>query len=122
VAVLIERGARESRSFYMRGYDKSMEMNETLARVAGPIGRCDRDLLDQMKRAAMGVPLNIGEALGLAGGNREVRFRTALGSAREVRACLDVAAAWGCTAARDAEVVLVVDQVIGMLVNLVRAR
>jgi four helix bundle protein len=106
----------------MRVYDKSIEMNEKLARVAGPIGRCSRDLLDQMQRAAMGVPLNIGEALGLAGGNREVRFRTALGSAREVRACLDVAAAWGCTAARDAEAVLVVDQVIGMLVNLVRAR
>ena len=106
----------------MRVYDKAIEMNEKLASVAGAIGRCDRELLDQMKRAAIGVPLNIGEALGLAGGNREVRFRTALGSAREVRACLDVAAAWGCATGRDADVVLVVDQVIGMLVNLVRAR
>jgi four helix bundle protein len=97
-------------------------MNRKLAKVAGPIGRSSRDLLDQMQRAAMGVPLNIGEALGLAGGNREVRFRTALGSAREVKACLDVAAAWGCTAANDAEVELAVNQVIGMLVNLVRAR
>jgi four helix bundle protein len=106
----------------MRVYEKSIEMDEKLARVAGPIGRCDRALLDQMRRAAMGVPLNIGEALGLKGGNREVRFHTALGSAKEVRACLDVAAAWGCTAAREPEVLLVVDQVIGMLVNLLRSR
>ena len=76
----------------MRVYDKALEMNRKLA----PIG--------------------------LKGGNREVRFHTALGSAREVRACLDAAAAWGCTAARDAEVTRVVDELIGMLVNLVRAR
>ena len=42
----------------MRVYEKAIEMNEKVARVAGPIGRCDRALLDQMRRAAMGVPLN----------------------------------------------------------------
>ena len=106
----------------MRVYAKSIEMNRKLASVAPAIGRCDRELLLQLRRASISVPLNIGEALGHKGGNRELRFQTALGSAREVRACLEVGAAWGCAAASDAEVLLSVDQVIGMLVNLVRAR
>src|ERR1035438_1275996 len=41
------------------------------------------------------VPLNIAEASGSAGGTRNVRYRTALGSARETGACLDVAMALG---------------------------
>ena len=35
----------------MRVYDKSIEMNEKSARVAGPIGRHDRELLDQYMEA-----------------------------------------------------------------------
>ncbi len=106
----------------MRVYDKALEMNRQLARIAGAIGRHDPDLLRQMRRAGSSVPLNINEGLGNKGGNRELGFQRALGSAREVRACLDVAAAWGCKAASDAEVLLAVEHTIGMLVNLVRAR
>jgi four helix bundle protein len=96
-------------------------MNRRLAKVAAGIGRHDRELLGQLKRAASSVALNIAEGLGSRAGNRELRFQTALGSAREVRACLDVAAAWGCTGACDAEVIDHVEHVIAMLTRLVRA-
>jgi four helix bundle protein len=106
----------------MRVYHKSLEMNRKLAKVAPAIARFDRDLFRQLRRASMSVPLNIGEGLGQRAGHREERFHSALASAREVRACLDSAAAWGCKAGEDGEVLLVVEQTIGMLNNLVRAR
>ncbi len=40
-------------------------------------------------------PLNMAEASGSRGGNRTVRYRSALGSAKETMACLDVAVALG---------------------------
>jgi four helix bundle protein len=106
----------------MRVYQQAIEMNRKLARVAGVIERRDRDLVRQLKRAASSVALNIGEGLGTHGGNRELRFRTALGSAKEVQACLDVAGAWGYLDAADAEVRASVDYVTAMLSKLVRAR
>jgi four helix bundle protein len=106
----------------MRVYHKSLEMNRQLARIAPAIARFDRDLLRQLKKAGTSVPLNINEWLGQRAGHREERFSSALGSAREVRACLDSAAAWGCKAGEDPEVLRVVEQTIGMLNNLVRAR
>ena len=79
----------------MRVYHQAMTVVRMVAGVAGAIGRHDRDLLSQLKRAASSVPLNVAEGLGHKGGHREQRFHTALGSAREVVACLDVAVAWG---------------------------
>jgi four helix bundle protein len=106
----------------MRVYHKALEMNRALATIAAAIGRHDRDLLRQLKRAGSSVPLNIAEGLGQRGGHREERFASALASAREVRACLDSAAAWGCAAGEDPAVLRVIEQTIGMLNNLVRAR
>jgi four helix bundle protein len=106
----------------MRVYDKAIEMNEMLARVAPAVGRHDRDLLAQLKRAASSVALNIAEGLGHRGGNRELRFESALGSALEVRACLHVAAAWGCAGCTAPNLIDTVDHVVHMLSRLVRAR
>ena len=106
----------------MRVYQQAIEMNRKLARVAGVIGRHDRDLLRQLRRAASSVALNVAEALGMQGGNRELRFQTALGSAREVQACLDVASAWGYLSAADSEARASVDYVAAMLCKLVRLR
>ena len=55
----------------------------------------DAKLADQMRRAAQSVVLNIAEARGNDGGNTRLRFATACGSAKEVRAALDVASDWG---------------------------
>jgi four helix bundle protein len=106
----------------MRVYQQAIEMNRKLARVSGVLERHDRDLVRQLKRAASSVALNIAEGLGTQGGNRELRFRTALGSAREVQACLDVAGAWGYLGAADTEARASVDYVTAMLSKLVRAR
>jgi len=106
----------------MRVYQRAIEMNRRLAAMAPLIERNDRDLLRQMKRAASSVALNLAEGLGNQGGNRELRFQTALGSAREVQACMDVAAAWGYLRAADGDVRGNVDRVVAMLCNLVKAR
>lgn len=83
--------------------------------------RHDRDLVRQLKRAAASVSLNIAEGLGTQGGNRELRFKTALGSAREVQACLDVAEAWGYLDPDSKAAQANVDHMIAMLFKLVRA-
>ena len=55
----------------------------------------DKSLADQLKRAAQSVVLNIAEARGNDAGNARARFSTACGSAKEVRAALNVATDWG---------------------------
>jgi four helix bundle protein len=74
----------------------------------------DRDLARQMRRAASSVVLNIAEGSGSSGGTRRERYRNALGSAREVVACIDVA--WGY-ANMDSGALR---EVIGTLVNVTR--
>ena len=106
----------------MRVYQKALEMNRQLAQAARAIERNDCDLLRQLRRAASSVALNIAEGLGTAGGNRELRFQTALGSAREVIACLEVAEAWGYLGQEHQALKAHVDGVTAMLFRLVRAR
>jgi four helix bundle protein len=93
-----------------------------LARVVGPIGRQDRELASQLKRAAGSVPLNIAVGLGHRGGNRELRFQTALGGAREVQACLEVAKAWSYLGSESDDVLAEVVLLSCMLYRLTRSR
>jgi four helix bundle protein len=55
----------------------------------------DAKLADQLRRAAQSVVLNIAEGRGNRSGNAELRFATACGSAKEVRAALHLASDWG---------------------------
>jgi four helix bundle protein len=55
----------------------------------------DKSLADQIRRSATSIALNLAEANGSSGGTRRARLETALGSARETRAALAVAEAWG---------------------------
>ena len=57
---------------------------------------------------------------GSHGGTRLARYRTALGSARETGACLDVAVALGYVEQVDARVLSQLDEVRAMLALLVR--
>jgi four helix bundle protein len=66
-------------------------LREPVARLA----RTDRDLADQVRRAASSVALNVSEANQRVGRDRVHLFRVAAGSAAEVRAALAVAEAWG---------------------------
>jgi four helix bundle protein len=78
--------------------------------------RCATGLARQMRRAASSVVLNIAEGSGSSGGTRRERYRNALGSAREVVACIEVARAWQY-ADLDADIL---HEVIGTLVNVTR--
>jgi four helix bundle protein len=55
----------------------------------------DKSLADPIRRSATSTALNLAEANGSSGGTRRARLETALGSARETRAALAVAEAWG---------------------------
>ena len=100
-------------------YLVSIQLCRDVRVIGERVGRHDRNLLDQLRRAVSSVPLNLAESDGVRGGNRRQRRLTALGSAREVGACLDVAEALGY-ASVDAGVRSRLDHVIGVLVKLTR--
>ncbi len=75
-------------------YPFIVETVAMLAPIVKRVARQDPDLARQMRKAGSSIVLNTAEGIGVAGGNEKVRFRTALGSNQEIRACLDVAEAW----------------------------
>ena len=76
-------------------YEVSLEVISSLRAVVPLIERHDRDLADQLKRAASSVVLNLAEGNRLTKGNRPKHFSIAHGSANEVKAALQTAIAWG---------------------------
>jgi four helix bundle protein len=75
----------------------------TVQRLVEQIRVHDRNLADQVKRAATSVVLNHAETDGVRGGQRRMRIETAQGSLTETRAGLRVAAVWAYITADDAE-------------------
>ena len=63
--------------------------------VLPAVRKRDRSLFDQIHRAMNSVVLNIAEADGNDPGTAKARFATACGSAKEVRAGLQLAVAYG---------------------------
>ena len=76
-------------------YDRARGVVRELVPLLRTIREHDKSLADQLKRAAQSVVLNIAEARGNDAGNARARFSTACGSAKEVRAGLNVATDWG---------------------------
>ena len=76
-------------------YDRARKVVRELVPLLHAIREHDKSLADQLKRAAQSVVLNIAEARGNDAGNARARFSTACGSAKEVRAALNVATDWG---------------------------
>jgi four helix bundle protein len=101
----------------LRIYGFVIETIRMLSPVMRAIARRDADLARQMRRAAASVALNAAEAAGNEGGNRRLRFRTALGSAKETRACLEVPAALDYVPV-DATLVDRLDRIAGTLYRL----
>lgn len=90
-----------------------------------------RALGDQLERALISIPLNVAEGAYSRGKNRQARYHSALGSAREatrfaipegVLACFATAEALGWVGPLDPELVRLFDQVIGTLVRLVEPK
>ena len=76
-------------------YEVSIQLVTSLRDVVPVVERFDRDLGDQMKRAASSVVLNLAEGSRSAKGNKQRHFAIAHGSANEVKAALELARAWG---------------------------
>ena len=78
----------------------------------------DRDLARQLRRCSSSIALNLAEGMYSRGRNRNARYHTALGSARETLACLEVAVVSSHTS-QDCAVHDQLDRIVGTLVKLV---
>jgi four helix bundle protein len=87
--------AKESLMQSKNVYDKARGVVREMVPLLRMIREQDKSLADQMRRAAQSVVLNIAEGRGSDAGNARARFSTACGSAKEVRAALNVASDWG---------------------------
>ena len=76
-------------------YEVSIQLVSELRNLVPVIKRHDRDLADQIHRAATSTALNLAEGQRLSAGNQRKHYEIAHGSANEVRAALQVAEAWG---------------------------
>ena len=79
----------------LRIYSFILETLRKSAPLIQRIAKHDPDLARQIRRAGSSMALNTAEGMGVSGGNVRLRFRTALGSTREVLAGLDVAEVFG---------------------------
>jgi four helix bundle protein len=98
-------------------YDDMLEVLRSMRGAIGAIERRDPDLARQLRRAASSVVLNVAEGSGSFGRVRTVRYRTALGSARETLACLRVGEALGYVEPVAAALAQQMDRIIGTLVR-----
>ncbi len=104
----------------LRIYQVALDVARDAAAAARVIGLQDADLARQLRRAAASVPLNLAEGAGVCGGHRRQRYMTALGSAREVLACLETGCVMGYCDGVESDTRSRLDQVIGTLVRIVR--
>jgi four helix bundle protein len=74
---------------------ESIQLVEVARPLVEAVGRRDRDLGQQLRRALSSVALNVAEGFGNGAGNARLRFQTAKGSLHEAEAGLRLAVAWG---------------------------
>ena len=104
----------------LRIYDVMLDAIQVARPLFQAIAAHDRDLANQLTRAAQSVPLNIAEGSGSSGGVRMARYRTALGSARETVAGMQVAERFGYVGPIPPAFTTRMNQVIGTLVRVTR--
>jgi four helix bundle protein len=78
-----------------QAYDVSLALIRSLRESLVKIAQHDRNLADQIRRAAASVPLNLREGGGRVGRDRLHLWRVAAGSAEELVAAAQVAEAFG---------------------------
>jgi len=104
----------------LRIYSVVLEVLKELQPALRRIEANDRDLARQLRRASASIALNLAEGMYSRGRNRNARYHTALGSARETLSCLEVAAVFGYVQ-EDKQLWDQLDRVVGTLVRLVSA-
>ena len=77
----------------LRIYTDVLQLTREMRGVLASIGKHDPDLARQTRRALTSIALNIAEGDYQRAGHQRLRFQTAMGSANEVRACLEISAA-----------------------------
>ena len=103
----------------LRIYPVLLELVRSLRPLVRELARHDPDLARQFRKALASAPLNVAEGSYNRGRNRAARYHTALGSLREVLACLEVGAALGYLPDVDVALRARFDHVLGTLVRLV---
>ena len=103
----------------LRIYPVLLDLVRTVGPLIKVLERHDADLAKQCRRALASAPLNVAEGMYSRGKNRPARYHTALGSLREVLACLEVAEALGYLPDVEPALRRRFDHVIGTLVRLV---
>ncbi len=100
----------------------TLELIAALKPLMPAIRKQDRDLANQLLRAANSIALNLSEGEKTDAGNGRARFFTSAGSANESRMALKVAIAWGYVAPERAAVPLaLLDRIVAMLWKLSRS-
>ncbi|MBX3125241.1 MAG: four helix bundle protein [Polyangiaceae bacterium] len=103
----------------LRIYPVVLRTIEGLRRTLGILDHKDRDLSRQLRRCSASCALNLGEGQYSRGKNRAAKYHIALGSAREMLSCLEVAEAFGYIPPVSSEMRENFDRIIGSLVRLV---
>ncbi len=106
----------------LRIYEVVIALIREARAVVEAIERRDVALGKQTRDALSSVALNTAEGAGNIGGHKRQRYQTALGSAREVKSCFDVAEAHGYIEAVDAGLLDKLAHVTATLVRLVNGR
>jgi four helix bundle protein len=101
----------------LRIYPVMLDAMRSIRPLLARLERRDADLTRQLRRAAASIVLNTAEGMYSRGRNRAARYHTALGSARETLACIEVAEAMHGIEI-DAALVRQLDIIIGTLVRL----
>ena len=106
----------------LRIYDVILEVMRELRPALDELRRRHRGLWEQATNALQSVLLNVAEGSGSVGGNRTLRYSTALGSMLETNACFDGAVALGYVRPIEQGTARKIDRVIGTLVKLTAPR
>ena len=77
----------------LRIYDDVIALTGRMRPVLATVARHDADLARQTRRALTSIALNLAEGQYQRAGHARMRYQTAMGSADEVRACLEISAA-----------------------------